>query len=105
MEIQLIMFGIKVKNFLLVLHLILSKFFVFFQIEISIFILITNSRFTHLSTNDLMTSSLERTRQPLVNHINNDRIISLTLSSKSNEHSPKHRQSLLTPTNHEQSKK
>jgi len=52
-----------------------------------------------------MTSSLERTRQPLVNHINNDRIISLTLSSKSNEHSPKHRQSLLTPTNHEQSKK
>ena len=52
-----------------------------------------------------MTSSLERTRQPLVNHINNDRLISLTCSSKSNEHSPKHHQSLLTPTNNEQSKK
>jgi hypothetical protein len=98
------MFGIKVKNFLLVLHLILSKFFVFSNRNLS-FVLITNSRITHLSTNDLMTSSLERTRQPLVNHINNDRIVSLTLSSKSNEHSPKHRQSLLTPTNHEQSKK
>jgi len=52
-----------------------------------------------------MTSSLERTRQPLVNNINNNRIVSLNLSSKSNEHSPKHHHhSLLTPTNHEQSK-
>jgi hypothetical protein len=51
-----------------------------------------------------MTSSLERTRQPLINSINNNRITSLNLSSKSNEHSPKHHHSLLTPTNQEQSK-
>ncbi len=69
-------------------------------------LLIHYSRATHSSTNDLMTSSLERTRQPLVNNINNNRIVSLNLSSKSNEHSPKHHHhhSLLTPTNHEQSK-
>ncbi|UJR10556.1 hypothetical protein I4U23_014756 [Adineta vaga] len=59
-------------------------------------------RFTHSSTNDIMTSSLERTRPPLINQINNDRIVSLTLSSRSNENSPKHYQSLLTPTNNEQ---
>ncbi|CAF1070974.1 unnamed protein product [Adineta steineri] len=60
-----------------------------------------NNHFTHSSINDLMTSSLEHTRQPLINSTNNDRIISLTLSSRSNENSPKRHQSLLTPTNHE----
>jgi hypothetical protein len=49
-----------------------------------------------------MTTSLERTRQPL---INSNRIASLNLSSKSNEHSPKHHhRSVLTPTNQEQSR-
>jgi hypothetical protein len=52
-----------------------------------------------------MTCSLEHTRQPLINSINNDRIGSLTLSSKSNDHSPKHHHSLLTPTNHQQGTK
>jgi hypothetical protein len=52
-----------------------------------------------------MTSSLDRTRPPLINSINNNnRIVPLNLSSKSNEHSPKHHHSLLTPTNQEQSK-
>jgi hypothetical protein len=51
-----------------------------------------------------MTCSLERTRKQLVNSSHNDRIGSLVLSSKSNEHSPRHRTSLLTPTNCEQSK-
>jgi hypothetical protein len=61
-----------------------------------------NNRTIHSSTNDLMTTSLERTRQPL---INSNRIASLNLSSKSNEHSPKHHhRSVLTPTNQEQSR-
>lgn len=60
-----------------------------------------SSRATHSSVNDLMTYSLDRTRQPL---LNSNRMISLNLSSKSNEHSPKHYHSSLTPTNHEQSK-
>jgi hypothetical protein len=51
-----------------------------------------------------MTCSLEHTRQPLMNSINNNRVVSLNLSSKSNENSPKHHYSLLTPTNQEQSK-
>ena len=68
-----------------------------------------NNRAIHSSANDIMTSSLERTRQPLINSSNNNRIASLNLSSKSNEHSPKHHHhhhhhSLLTPTNQEQSK-
>jgi len=50
-----------------------------------------------------MTSSLECTQ--LINSHNNDRIGSLLLSSKSNENSPRHHTSLLTPTNHEESKK
>ncbi|CAF0785219.1 unnamed protein product [Rotaria sordida] len=59
-------------------------------------------RATHSSANDLMTSSLERTRKQLVNNSINDRAGSLVLSTKSNEHSPRHQSSLLTPTNHEQ---
>jgi len=51
-----------------------------------------------------MTCSLEHRRQPLMNSINNNRVVSLNLSSKSNENSPKHHYSLLTPTNQEQSK-
>lgn len=62
-----------------------------------------NNRAIHSSANDLMTCSLERTRQPLINSINTNRTVSLNLSSKSNEHSPKHHHSLSTPTNHEQS--
>ena len=53
-----------------------------------------------------MTCSLERTRkQQLINSSNNDRIGSLVLSTKSNEHSPRHQHSSLTPTNCEQSNK
>ncbi|CAF0947926.1 unnamed protein product [Adineta ricciae] len=59
-------------------------------------------RFTQSSTNDVITSSLERTRPPLINQLNNDRIVSLTLASRSNENSPKRYQSSLTPTNNEQ---
>ncbi len=62
-----------------------------------------HNRAIHSSANDLMTCSLERTRQPLINSINTNRTVSLNLSSKSNEHSPKHHHSLSTPTNHEQS--
>jgi hypothetical protein len=51
-----------------------------------------------------MTCSLERTRKPLINSSNNDRISSLVLSTKSNEHSPRRQSSSLTPTNTEQSK-
>jgi len=54
-----------------------------------------------------MACSLERTRTrtQLLNSSNNDRAGSLVLSSKSNEHSPRHQTPLLTPTNHEQSKR
>lgn len=51
-----------------------------------------------------MTCSLERTRLQLINSTPYDRIASLTLASKSNENSPRHRSSLLTPTNHEHGK-
>lgn len=61
-----------------------------------------NSRAIHYSTNDLMTCSLEQTRQSSMN--NNNRMISLNFSSRSNEHSPKHHHSLSTPTNQDQSK-
>jgi hypothetical protein len=60
------------------------------------------SRTIHSSANDLMTNSLDRTRHPLINNINTDRII---LLSKSTEHSPRHHHSSLTPTNAEQSKR
>ncbi|CAF4335997.1 unnamed protein product [Rotaria sp. Silwood2] len=60
-------------------------------------------RASHSSTNDLITHNLERTHEPIINSINNDRMVSLTLLTKSNEDSPKHHHSLLTPTNHEQS--
>ncbi|CAF2393123.1 unnamed protein product [Rotaria sp. Silwood2] len=59
-------------------------------------------RATHSSASDLMTSSLERTRKQLLTNSINDRVGSLLLSSKSNEHSPQHQSSMLTPTNHEQ---
>ncbi len=49
-----------------------------------------------------MTSSIDHTQ--LINSTHNNRIGSLVLTSKSNEHSPRHNTSLLTPTNHEQSK-
>ncbi|CAF0768934.1 unnamed protein product [Rotaria sordida] len=60
-------------------------------------------RATYSSANDLMTHNLERTHEPLINSINNDRMVSLTPLTKSNEDSPKHQHSLSTPTNHEQS--
>ncbi|CAF3809984.1 unnamed protein product [Adineta steineri] len=60
------------------------------------------NRTTYSSASDLMISSLERTRKQFINSNDDDRTNSLMLSSKSNEHSPKHRSSLLTPTNHEQ---
>ncbi|CAF4603583.1 unnamed protein product [Rotaria sp. Silwood1] len=59
-------------------------------------------RATHVSASDLMTSSLERTHKQLLTNSVNDRAGSLVLSSKSNEHSPRHQSSILTPTNHEQ---
>ncbi len=62
------------------------------------------NRGTHSSASDLMTSSLEHTRRQLTNNHNDDRVSSLVLPSRSNDHSPRHRNSLLTPTNHEQSK-
>ena len=63
-----------------------------------------NNRAIHYSTNDLMSSSLEQTRQSSINYTN--RMISLNFSSRSNEHSPKHHHyhSLSTPTNQDQSK-
>lgn len=63
----------------------------------------STNRLTHSSTNDLMTYSQDQ-RQQLINTTHNNRVNSLILSSKSNEHSPKHTSSLLTPTNYEQSK-
>ncbi len=51
-----------------------------------------------------MTSNFERTDIQLINSGSNNRVGSLLLASKSNEHSPKHHPTLLTPTNHEQSK-
>lgn len=51
-----------------------------------------------------MTCSLDRPRKQLINTRDDERTNSLILSTRSNEHSPKHRPSLLTPTNHEQSK-
>jgi hypothetical protein len=48
-----------------------------------------------------VTSSIDHTQ--LINSTHNNRIGSLVLTSKSNEHSPRHNTSLLTPTNHEQS--
>ncbi len=62
------------------------------------------NRGSHSSASDLMTSSLEHTRRQLINNHNDDRVSSLVLPSRSNDHSPRHRHSLLTPTNHEQSK-
>ncbi|CAF4568808.1 unnamed protein product [Rotaria socialis] len=59
-------------------------------------------RVTHSSASDLMTSSFERSRRQLINSSVNDRGGSLVLSSKSNEHSPRHQSTTLTPTNPEQ---
>lgn len=60
------------------------------------------NRTIHYSTHDLMTCSLDQTRQSSMN--NSNRMISLNFSSRSNEHSPKHHHSLSTPTNQDQSK-
>ncbi|CAM4768497.1 unnamed protein product [Rotaria magnacalcarata] len=59
-------------------------------------------RVTYSSASDLMTSSFERSRRQLINGSVNDRAGSLVLSSKSNEHSPRHQSTTLTPTNPEQ---
>ncbi|CAF1123406.1 unnamed protein product [Adineta ricciae] len=60
------------------------------------------NRATHSFTHDIMTCSLDRPRKQLINTHDDERTSSLILSTRSNEHSPKHRPSLLTPTNHEQ---
>ena len=62
-----------------------------------------SSRTTHSTAHDIMTCSLDRPRKQFVNTHDDERTGSLILSTRSNEHSPKHRPSLLTPTNHEQS--
>jgi hypothetical protein len=54
-----------------------------------------------------MTTSLERSRKLLISSSHSDRVGSLQMSSKSNEHSPRHQTLSLTPTNasnYEQSK-
>lgn len=60
------------------------------------------NRLTHSSTNDLMSYSLDQNQ--LLNSAHNNRVNSLVISSKSNEHSPKHLNSLLTPMTYEQSR-
>jgi hypothetical protein len=72
-----------------------------FLIRIKILIF-SNNRANHSSTNDLVISSTDHTQ--LINSSQNNRAGSLALASKSNEHSPRHHTSLLTPTNHEQSR-
>lgn len=52
-----------------------------------------------------MTRTFEYTHEPIIiNSLKNDQMNSLTLSTKSNEESPKHRYSSSTPTDQEQSK-
>ncbi|CAF3534665.1 unnamed protein product, partial [Rotaria socialis] len=62
-----------------------------------------DSRAGHSSVQDLMARSLEHTHESIImNSLNNDRMNSLTLISKSNADSPKHHHSSSTPTNPEQ---
>lgn len=67
----------------------------------------SSSRAMHCSTNDLMTSSLERSRRAMTTAGPGERTGSLVFASRSNENSPKHQTLSLTPTNsskYEQSK-
>lgn len=91
------------KNFFLVLHRISSKwtFFVSNGIDKEMNCSFSHHRANHSSTNDLINSSNEE--NSLAENAHNRRVHSLVLTSKSTQNSPRHYQSLLTPTNPDQS--
>jgi hypothetical protein len=63
---------------------------------------VLSSRIHYSLPNNIMTHSLDRSHLPLLDGNKYDRPTPLVLSSRSNEHSPKHRHASLTPTNNEQ---